>query len=62
MNSKMKNYIFNDATEAVKQLKHLYDHSIKNLQEAFEVAVKGSPPKYKIQEYYPQIKIKLIAL
>jgi AMP nucleosidase len=59
MNSKKKNYIFNDATEAVKQLKHLYDHSIKNLQEAFEVAVKGSPPKYKIQEYYPQIKIKI---
>jgi len=59
MNSKKKNYIFNDAKEAVKQLKHLYDHSIKNLQEAFEVAVKGSPPKYKIQEYYPQIKIKI---
>jgi AMP nucleosidase len=59
MNSKKKNYLFNDATEAVKQLKHLYDHSIKNLQEAFEVAVKGSPPKYKIQEYYPQIKIKI---
>ena len=59
MNSKKKNYIFNDATEAVKQLKHLYDHSIKNLQEAFEVAVKGSPPKHKIQEYYPQIKIKI---
>ena len=59
MNSNKKNYIFNDATEAVEQLKHLYDHSIKNLQEAFEVAVKGSPPKYKIQEYYPQIKIKI---
>ena len=38
MNSNKKNDTFNDATEAVKQLKHLYDRSIKNLQEAFEVA------------------------
>lgn len=59
MNSNKKNYIFNDATEAVGQLKHLYDRSIKNLQEAFEVALKGSTPKNKIQEYYPQIKIKI---
>lgn len=59
MNSNKKNYTFNDAAEAVKQLKHLYDRSIKNLQEAFEVALKGSTPKNKIQEYYPQIKIKI---
>ena len=38
MNSNKKNYTFNDAAEAVKQLKHLYDRSIKNLQEAFEAA------------------------
>ena len=59
MNSNKKNDTFNDATEAVKQLKHLYDRSIKNLQEAFEVALKGLAPKNKIQEYYPQIKIKI---
>ena len=57
MNSNKKNYTFNDAAEAVKQLKHLYDRSIKNLQEAFEVALKGSAPKNKIQEYLSLIHI-----
>ena len=59
MNSNKENYIFNNATEAVQQLKQLYDRSIKNLQDAFDDALKGSISKYKIQEYYPQIKIKI---
>jgi len=59
MNSNKKNYIFNNATEAVQQLKQLYDRSIKNLHDAFDDALKGSTPKNKIQEYYPQIRIKI---
>ena len=50
---------FNSATEAVEQLQFLYNNSINNLQKAFELAINGSKPDRKIQEFYPQISIKI---
>ena len=49
---------FNSATEAVEQLQFLYNNSINNLQKAFKLAINGSKPDKKIQEFYPQISIK----
>jgi AMP nucleosidase len=50
---------FNNATEAVEQLQFLYNNSINNLQKAFKLAINGSKPDRKIQEFYPQISIKI---
>ena len=50
---------FNTAEEAVKQLQVLYRNSINNLQNAFKLAITGSKPDSKIQEFYPQITIKI---
>jgi len=59
MTSKKKNYIFDNAEEAVNELKRLYNQSITNLRQAFKIAIKNSKPKKKFQEYYPQITIKI---
>ena len=50
---------FHSATEAVEQLQFLYNNSINNLQKAFKLAINGSKPDKKIQEFYPQISIKI---
>ncbi|MAT00581.1 MAG: AMP nucleosidase [Rhodobacteraceae bacterium] len=52
-----KNFI--DATEAVTKLQCLYNQSISNLQKAFKSTMSGHRPDDKIQEYYPQITIKI---
>ena len=48
-----------DATEAVTKLQCLYNQSISNLQKAFKSTMSGHRPDNKIQEYYPQITIKI---
>ena len=50
---------FIDATEAVTKLQCLYNQSISNLQKAFKSTMSGHRPDDKIQEYYPQITIKI---